>query len=147
MADRGLLSLLLKATCPYILCPFNFSTAQESPLEAESRYGLSICCGYPVKTILVFSPAREIIVPYRTLSCFFQRNCSVRHLSSELFFFLNRVSPRSLDIKPGAILIENFTAIFTDNNHVLKTHPTPVRQVNTRFDGDNHSSLQMFSVA
>ena len=33
----------------------------------------------------------EVLVPYRTISCFFQRNFLIRHLSSELPFFLNRV--------------------------------------------------------
>jgi len=36
-----------------------------------------------------------ISVPYRTIYCFFQRNFLIRHLSSELPFFLNRVRGHS----------------------------------------------------
>jgi len=35
---------------------------------------------------------KKALFPYRTISCFFQRKFLIRHLSSELPFFLNRVS-------------------------------------------------------
>ena len=49
----GDLSVFVSTMCPLIDCPLSFSATNVSPFDSESRYGLSIWNGSPVRTSFV----------------------------------------------------------------------------------------------